>query len=63
MTPDDLQEFMADHGASGTLVKDMICMHSDYWNTTATLQFMPRSRRVRVAYDATCRARYREFQI
>jgi hypothetical protein len=38
-------------------------MHSDYWNTTACVQLYPRERRIRVAYDAACRAEFVDFAI
>ena len=58
---DDLARVMSDHGPSGEASNSTICMHSDYWSTTASLQFFPRSRRIRVAFDSACRARYRDF--
>jgi hypothetical protein len=31
------------------------------WNTTATLQLFPVSRRMRVAFDSACRAQFEEI--
>ena len=59
--PDDLAALMADHGAAGIPGDYTPCVHGDYWNTTACLQFFPQSRRMRVAYDYACRARYEDF--
>jgi predicted choloylglycine hydrolase len=61
LSPDDLAAIMADHGPSGVPGNYTPCVHGDYWNTTACLQFFPRSRRMRVAYDYACRAQYQEF--
>jgi hypothetical protein len=51
-----LASVMADHGVADAASADTICMHSDYWFTTATLCFLPRSRRVRVAFQPACQA-------
>lgn len=61
--PDDLARLMADHGPTGNPNDDTLCMHGSYWFTTACLQWFPVSRRVRVAYDTACRARYVEFRL
>ena len=54
---------MSDHGHDDQPSAETICMHSDYWHTTACLQFFPKQRKMRVAYDTACRARYEEFQL
>ena len=61
--PEDLGRIMADHGVDGVGGEFTPCVHSDYWNTTACLQFYPKSRRMRVAYDSACKAVFREFQV
>jgi hypothetical protein len=58
--PDELAAVMADHGPSGVPDDCTPCVHSSYWYTTACLQFFPRSRRMRVAYETACQARYKE---
>jgi hypothetical protein len=63
ITSDEITSFMADHGADGHPSNESICMHSQYWTTTATLQFFPRSRRVRVAFDSACSARFTDLQL
>jgi Acyl-coenzyme A:6-aminopenicillanic acid acyl-transferase len=55
-----LAAIMADHGAHGEASDTTICVHSPYWSTTASLQLFPRSRRMRVAFDSSCHARYHE---
>jgi hypothetical protein len=59
----DLTHIMSDHGASGVPSGDTICMHSDYWNTTASLHWFPRSRKVRVAYAPACAAEHVELEL
>jgi hypothetical protein len=59
----DLASLMSDHGEDGEPSSDTICMHSDYWFTTACLQFLPRSRKMRVAYNSACCAEYEEFAL
>jgi hypothetical protein len=59
----ELAEVMSDHGPEGVPDADTICMHSDYWNTTASLQWYPRSRKVRVAYGSACSAEHVELDL
>jgi hypothetical protein len=59
--PDDLAAIMSDHGDDGAPSDFTPCVHGSYWHTTACLQFLPCTRRVRVAYAAACQARYEEF--
>jgi len=61
--PDQLQKILGDHGPSGAPSDDSLCMHGSYWTTTASLQWFPRQRKVRVAYGSTCEAKYVEFQL
>jgi len=56
VSPEDLRSILSDHGPDGEPSSSTLCMHSDYWYTTASLQLFPRSRRIRIAFDATCRA-------
>ena len=58
---DDLQAVLADHGPGHQGGDNTICVHGSYWYTTASLQFFPSSRRIRVAYDTTCNARYEDI--
>ena len=60
---DALAALMADHGPDDTPGDDTPCVHGSYWNTTACLQFFPRSRRVRVSYSHACRAEYHEVRL
>lgn len=58
--PDELADLMSDHGAQGANHRTL-CMHGDYWNTTACLQFYPRQRKMRVSYSSACDAKYVDF--
>jgi hypothetical protein len=64
---DELTEIMSDHGSINDGAVDArghgLCVHSDYWNTTACLQLEPRRRTMRIAYGPTCRAVFQEFAI
>lgn len=60
---ESLQRLMADHGPDGVGSACTPCMHSDYWNTTACVQLYPRERRMRVAFDSACRARFVDFAL
>ena len=56
-----LSRIMADHETGGKPGDTAICKHSDYWNTTASVQLFPKSRRMRIAFDSACRAEHTEF--
>jgi hypothetical protein len=60
---DGLQRIMADHGADVVPSSHTPCVHGDYWFTTASLQFFPKRRTMRVAYTTTCQARYTTFEV
>ncbi len=59
---DQLGAIMADHG-EGQPSDSTICMHSDYWVTTACVQCLPASRVLRVSYGTACQAKYVEFAL
>jgi len=63
LTAESIDDLMADHGPQGSPSLGTICMHSDYWYTTACVRLFPRSRRMRVAYASACTAQYSEFRI
>lgn len=58
-----LNHIMSDHGRDGVGSANTICMHGEYWHTTACLQLLPHERRVRVAYNARCEARFVDFPL
>lgn len=60
---DRLRTILSDHGASGRPSDNSLCTHGGYWTTTASLQWFPRQRKVRVAYSATCQAEYTELRL
>jgi len=60
--PDELGAIMADHGPSGTADDFTPCVHGSYWHTTACLQFYPKARRLRVAYNTACQARFEDIE-
>jgi hypothetical protein len=60
---DQFQRILSDHGPTGQPSDDSLCMHSDYWNTTASLQWFPERRGLRVSYSSTCKAQYVEVQL
>lgn len=61
--PDELAALMSDHGSDGIPDDNSLCVHGSYWDTTATLQLLPKSRRLRVAYSTTCKARYHDVDL
>lgn len=63
LDPDTLAKQMADHGPTASPSRSTLCMHSDYWYTTACVQLLPNARRLRVSYSTACEAEYEEFVI
>jgi hypothetical protein len=61
--PDELAALMADHGPDGAQKDKTICVHSDYWNTTATMQLYPRRRSMRVDFTSACSAQWNELEL
>lgn len=61
--PEQLAAIMADHGPGGVPSDDTPCVHGCYWDTTATLQFFPHSRRVRVSRGHACEAVFTELEL
>ncbi len=59
--PEEMAAIMSDHGATGVADGSSPCVHTEYWRTTATMQFYPARRRVRVSYGTACAAKYVEF--
>ena len=60
---DELAAIMADHGPTGVPNGASPCVHTGYFETTASLQWFPQSRRVRVAYSTACKAKYVEIAL
>jgi predicted choloylglycine hydrolase len=58
---DELAAIMADHGPTGVPDGASPCVHTDYFNTTATFQWFPARRSVRVSYTTACTAKYVEI--
>jgi Acyl-coenzyme A:6-aminopenicillanic acid acyl-transferase len=63
LSTDDLHAIMSDHGESGVPDRGTICMHSDYWTTTACVQLMPVERAIHVSYSTACTAAFGEFAL
>jgi hypothetical protein len=58
---DGIERLMSDHGPTGEPSADTICMHSNYWHTTASLQLFPAERRMRASFSPACVPNYRDF--
>jgi len=61
--PDELAAIMADHGPTGVPDGGSPCVHTDYFMTTASLQWFPAKRRVRVSFTTACTAQFVEFNL
>lgn len=61
--PDELTALMSDHGPDGVPNDNSICVHSDYWNTTATMQLFPSRRSMRIDFTAACSAQLQELEL
>ncbi len=60
--PDALARLMADHDG-GPPSDSTICMHSDYWVTTACVQCLPADRVIRVSFGTACAAKYLNYSV
>lgn len=60
-TAESVHRIMCDHGADEDGGGDTICMHGNYWNTTASLQLDPHARALRIDYSSACEAEFHEF--
>jgi hypothetical protein len=58
---DGLQALLADHGPDNLPGDYTLCTHGSYWSTTASMQFFPARRTLRISYTSTCQANYVEF--
>jgi hypothetical protein len=63
VSPEDLEQIMADHGPGGEGDGASPCVHTDYWKTTACLQWFPARRRARVSFSTACEAHYVTFDL
>ena len=54
----ELAAIMADHGPQGQPDGSSPCVHTEYWRTTAALQWLPSTRSVRAWYGTACTAQY-----
>jgi hypothetical protein len=63
LDPDTLATRMANHGPAELPSRLTLCVHSDYWHTTACVQLLPEARRLRISYSTACQARYTDFVI
>jgi hypothetical protein len=61
--PNELAAIMSDHGPTGAPDGASPCVHTDYFNTTATLQWFPLGRRVRASFSTACKAQYVEIAL
>jgi len=61
--PDELAAIMADHGPAGVPDGASPCVHTDYFRTTASLQWFPARRQARVSYTTACTAEYAEISL
>ncbi len=60
---EELAAVMADHGPAGEPDGASPCVHTDYYKTTACLQWLPAQRRARVSYTTACAARYADIAL
>ena len=58
---DDMHQILSGHAHGDSC--NSLCMHGDYWSTTACTQLLPKERKIRVAFDNTCQAELHEFEV
>jgi hypothetical protein len=59
----ELANMMADHGPDGHSGGTSPCVHTEYWRTTASIQWFPARRAARVSYGPACAAAYVELAL
>lgn len=52
----ELLDIFTDHGQTPGGDDNSLCRHGPYWVTAATLQLLPRERRLRAVFDSPCRS-------
>ncbi|HBV62920.1 MAG TPA: hypothetical protein DEF45_07855 [Rhodopirellula sp.] len=57
----DMHQILSGHAHGDSC--NSLCMHGDYWSTTACTQLLPRERKIRVAFDNACQAELHEFEV
>jgi hypothetical protein len=57
----DLHGIMSSH--DGGPSADSVCMHGDYWYTTACTQLLPAERKLRASFSTACTAEFRDFTL
>jgi hypothetical protein len=60
---EDIAAVMADHGTDSTPGDTTICQHTAYWVTSACIQLLPHSRRLRFSFTTACKAHYDDVGI
>lgn len=63
LSEQQLAAWMSDHGDDRNPDDGTVCMHGEYWSTTACLQMFPEQRRLRVSYGPACEAEYVDFSL
>lgn len=63
LSADDLAGVLADHGPDRNPSETSVCVHGRFRQTAACLQLFPQTRRMRIAYDLACTARFHEFAL
>lgn len=58
---EDMHQILSGHAHGDSC--NSVCMHGDYWSTTACTQLLPKERKLRVAFENTCQATLREFDV
>lgn len=59
----ELAAILADHGPDNLAGGETPCVHTGYWSTSATLEWFPVSRSLRISHGSACSADYAEFAL
>jgi hypothetical protein len=60
---EEVASLMADHGTDSVPSDKTICQHSAYWVTSACIQLLPHSGKLRYSFTTACKARYDEISL
>jgi predicted choloylglycine hydrolase len=60
---DIMSKIMADHESNDKPSENTICTHSDYWHTTATMRYFPKTRRAQFSFSSACESKFTEISL
>jgi hypothetical protein len=63
LTPDELIKVMGDHGKDNQPSQTTVCVHGPYQRTIASIQLLPKQRKMRVSFTTACEGKHWEVSL